>query len=96
MQIWSVTPDITSERAIAMFQEEIQREDMVNDREWGYSALTARGRLSKRPRTEGSRAKIGTNPECKKCGKEGHIESDCWVDMICENCQRKGHPARNY
>ena len=59
-----------------MFQEEIQREDMVNDREWGYSALTARGRLSKRPRTEGSRAKIGTNLECKKCGKEGHIESD--------------------
>jgi hypothetical protein len=50
---------------------------MVNDREWGYLALTARGRLSKRPRTEGSCAKIGTNPECKKCGKEGHIESDC-------------------
>lgn len=31
--------------------------------------------------------------ECRKCGKEGHTETDCWVDMTCENCKKKGHPA---
>jgi hypothetical protein len=33
------------------------------------------------------------NLHCQKCGKK-HKTEDCWRDLICTFCQRRGHPAQ--
>ena len=33
--------------------------------------------------------------ECAKCGKGGHIESNCLMDHTCSNCGKKGHNSKS-
>ena len=30
---------------------------------------------------------------CSNCGNTGHIEINCWRDLVCTKCLRKGHPS---
>lgn len=32
-------------------------------------------------------------PGCLKCGKTNHTTQECWKDIICQRCNRPGHPT---
>lgn len=62
VQIWSVTPSITVEKAIEMVREEATRIGPAYDQD---TAMTARGRGHSRV-------------ECWYCKRKGHKEENCW------------------
>ncbi|EGZ06996.1 hypothetical protein PHYSODRAFT_530489, partial [Phytophthora sojae] len=33
------------------------------------------------------------NEFCEKCLKFGHKEQNCWTEIVCDRCNRKGHPG---
>ena len=32
------------------------------------------------------------SPSCQTCGRGNHSTTDCWRDILCSKCNRKGHP----
>ena len=98
IQLWSITPNLTSDQAVSMFREELLRRQAVNVNPKDENPIMTSVLLASRKRKRESNKKqdddsdIEDLRECDKCGKEGHNEKDCWRDIRCKICKKRGHP----
>ncbi len=71
-------PDLTVEKAIHIIKEDQLRTSLQDGISYN---------------TYGTVVLARKKQECRKCGKTNHKEADCWKNITCGICKKKGHPT---